>query len=317
MEIGDSDVPWSDLKLVLAVQRTGSLRGASKALRISHPTVSRRIADLQERLGVHLLEREGRGLRLTAPGEDLAQTASRIETEVDALGRRIAGRDHRLEGVVRVALDPSMFAALAPALPAFNEAHPGIELELVAGLGLANLTRREADVAIRFTNSPDENLVGRKLALFENALYVSRALRERLRAAGEPDPLEWPWVDWDAAHSHHMPARWVSENIAEDKIKVRCDSSLTLYQLVRSGVGVGFAPTMLAGPDPELIRVKPEKRFPAFHRDIWVLTHPDLRSTGRVRATVRWLSELLHVPGTGVWPGFHERTTTTRPRRRS
>ena len=84
---------------------------------------------------------------------------------------------------------------------------------------------------------------------------------------------------------------------------VRGDSSLTLYQLIRAGVGVGFSPTMLAGPDPELVRVNMEPQLPVFNRSIWVLTHADLRNTGRVRATVQWLGELLYVEGGGVWPG--------------
>jgi DNA-binding transcriptional LysR family regulator len=304
MKLRDLDIPWSELKLVLAIQREGSLRGAAKALRISHPTVSRRVAELQDGLGVHLFEREGRRLRLTVAGEDLAATAARIEMEVDGLGRRIAGRDHRLEGVVRVALAPSMFAALAPALPDFSEVHPGIELELITSLGFASLTRREADIAIRHTDSPDEILVGRKLSVFEQAVYVTRSLEARLRATGNGDPLTWPWIDWDESHRHHSSARWVSENIEADKVVVRCDNSLTMYQLARAGMGVGYVPTMLAAPDPELVHVEPQEAFPVFHRGIWVLTHADLRNMGRIRATMQWLGELLRVKDGGVWLGY-------------
>ena len=298
------DVPWSDLRLVLAVAREGSFRAAASVLRLSHPTLSRRIGELQEGLGVHLFEREGRQLRLTAAGEDLAETAARIESEVDGLSRRIAGADHRLEGVVKVALSPSMFAALTPALRHFAELHPGIKLEFVTGLALTNLTRREADVAIRFTGSPPETLVGRKLSLFEQAVYVHRALQSRMLQAGREDPRSWPWVDWDEAHRHHASAQWVARTIEADRIVTRCDSSMTLYQLIKAGVGVGFSPTMLAAPDPELIRVRADAELPVFNRDIWVLTHADLRDTGRVRATLDWISELLHVDGGGVWNGY-------------
>ena len=303
MKLRDLDIPWSELKLVLAVQRAGSLRGAAKALRISHPTVSRRIAELQDGLGVHLFERQGRHLRLTAPGEDLVQTAERIEAEVDGLGRRIAGRDHRLEGIVRVALSPSMFAALTPALAGFTERYPGIELEFVTGLQMTSLTRREADVAIRFTDAPQETLMGRRLSLFEQAVHVDRSLCDRLLAAGREDPRTWPWVDWDEAHRHHSSARWIRDHVEPSQVVVRCDSSLTLYQLVKAGVGVGFVPTMLAGPDPDLVRLSADHGYPTFTRAIWVLTHADLRNTGRVRATVEWLGELLYVAEQGIWPG--------------
>lgn len=297
------DIPWADLRLVLAVGREGSLRAAAKVLAVSHPTLSRRVADLQERLGVHLFEREGRRLRLTTAGEDLFDTAGRIEAEVDGLGRRIAGRDHRLEGSVRVALSPSMLAALTPALPRFVERYPGIELEFATGLAITNLTRREADVAIRMTDTPHDTLVGRKLSVFEQAVYVSRALRERLLAEGRDDPNDWPWVDWDEGHRHHASAQWVRKSVGADKVVVRCASSLGLYQLIKGGVGVGFSPTMLAGPDPDLVRVERPDPFPVFNRGIWVLTHADLRHTGRVRATTQWLGELLHVEGGGVWQG--------------
>lgn len=312
---GDVDIPWSDLKLILAIRREGSLRAAAAALQVSHPTVSRRVADLQEKLGVHLFEREGRRLRLTEAGEDLAQTAERIETEVDGLGRRIAGQDHRLEGLVRLALSPEMLAALAPVLPRFAALHPGIELELVTGLGFASLARREADVAIRLTNTPHETLVGRKLSLFEQRVAVHRGLAARMREAAKEDPLEWPWIDWDEGHRHHASAGWVRERIAAERIAARCDSSLAMFQLVRAGVGVGFVPTMLLATDADLIGVEAREALPVFQRGIWVLTHPDLRNTGRIRATVRWLGSVLQVAGGGVWPGVPGRSAdeTTPP----
>lgn len=303
MTVSEEEIPWSDLRLVLTVGREGSLRAAAKALRISHPTLSRRVAELQDRIDVRLFEREGRRLRLTAAGEDLSQTAARIENEVNGLARRIAGRDHRLEGVVRVALSPSMFAALAPALPTFAERHSGIQLEFVTGLAITNLTRREADIAIRFTDSPQETLVGRKLSVFEQAVYVSRSLQSRMLAAGHEDPRAWPWVDWDESHRHHSSARWVSKTIERHNIVARCDSSLALHQMIKAGVGVGFSPTMLAGPDPELLRVQMESSLPVFNRSIWVLTHADLRATGRIRATMEWLADLLYVEGGGPWQG--------------
>lgn len=299
---GAEDIPWSELALVLAVRRAGTIRAAAKALRVSHPTVSRRIAELQELLGVQVFERDGRRLRLTVAGEDLAETAERIEAEVHGLGRRIVGRDHRLEGVVRVAVSPSMMAALAPALPTFAERHPGIVIELVTGLSFAHLTRREADVAIRQTNQPHETLVGRRVGLFEQRAYVATSLARRLEAEGLRDPRAWPWIDWDEAHAHHASARWVSENIDDENVVVRCDSSIAMFQLLVAGVGVAYAPTMLAGRHADVRRLE-VSAFPAFHRAIWVLTHADLRGVGRVRAVVEWLHEVLHVEGGGVWPG--------------
>ncbi len=299
----DLDLPWSELRLMLEVQRNGSLRAAAKSLRISHPTISRRITELQEGLGVRLLERKGRGFELTEAGEDLARTAVRIEEEVHGLGRRIAGRDHRLVGTVRVALSPSMFAALAPLLAGFRDAHPGIELEFATNLAMANLTRREADVAIRFTNKPQESLVGRRVSLFQQAVYVHRSLLARLEAEGKDELTAWPWVDWDDAHRHHASGVWVRKNVPSEHVSARCDTSLTMYQLVAGAVGVGFAPTMLAASNSELVAIGQRFALPVFSREIWVLTHADARHTGRTRAVVNWLCSLLHVEDCGVWPG--------------
>ncbi len=293
--IQEIEIPWSELRVVLAVRRAGTLRGAAGSLAISHATISRRISELQDQLGVHVFEREGRRLRLTAAGEDLADTAARIEAEVHGLGRRIAGRDHRLEGTVRIALSPTMLAALAPSLPDFESRYPGIQLDLSTSLGFASLTRREADIAIRVTNAPHDTLVGRKLSLFEICARVSPALIDR---AGN-DPQHWPWVDWDEAHQHHSSARWMQQHIDVSRIRARCESSLTMTQLVEAGVGAGFVPTMLAKNG--LKRVEPRDEYPVFTREIWVLTHADLRDTGRIRATIDWLSEQLYVEGIGVW----------------
>ncbi len=252
---------------------------------------------------MQLFERKGRQLRLTPAGEDLARTAATIEAEVDGLRRRIAGRDHRLEGLVRVAVSPSMFAALSPALPEMTARHPGIVLEFVTGLAMTNLTRREADVAIRMTDAPPETLVGRRVSRFEQAVYVHRALRDRMLAQGHDDPRGWPWVDWDEGHRHHASARWMQANIDDSAVVTRCDSSLALHQMICAGAAVGFSPTMLAGPHPDLIRLESIADFPVFHRPIWLLTHADLRSVGRVRATLDWLAELLAVDGGGPWQG--------------
>ena len=300
-----SQIPWNDLELVLMLQREGSMRAAAKELGTSHPTLSRRLRELQESIGVSLVERDGKRLRLTAAGEDLARTAARVEAEVDAVSLRIAGRDHRLEGVVRVALSPSMLAALAPFIPEFHALYPGIQLELSSSLTLASLTRREAEVAIRFTNSPHETLIGRRTSTFEQAVFIRQDLLEHYQQAGIEDPRDWSWVDWDDAHKHHESSSWVRANIEPARVVVRGDSSLALYNLIRSGVACGYAPTMLAVPDPTLVRAPAGAlgALPTFNRGIWVLTHEELKTNRRVRATADWIAELLRVADKGAWCG--------------
>lgn len=273
--------------MALAVARTGSVRGAATALLVSHATVSRHLAALQQTLGVRLFVREGRGLQLTAAGIDLVETAKRIERDVDATSRRVAGRDVQLRGVVRVAVPPSVLRILAVPMATFAQAHPEIRVEFVTGLELVNLTRREADIAVRLTEQPRDTLVGRKVALFEVAAYgLAQGYH---RGAKDFDAL--PWVDWDDKYRDYLPARWLAANIDRSSVRATADSETSMFDLVRAGVGVGFVPCLLAASDPCLVEV--DAALPRFTVPIWVLTHPDLRDTGRVRAVMRAISEAL------------------------
>lgn len=278
---------WDDLRLVLAVARDGSLRGAASALRTSHATLSRHITELQERLGVRLFERHGRTLRPTEAGADLVGTAEQIEREVDGLTRRIAGRDFSLRGTVRVAMAPSLLQVLAPRLAELSAVHPDIRLELVTGLQLSNLGRREADVVVRVTDEPPPTLVGRRVARFMAAAYGRPDLLDAL----EPCAVgAMPWVTWDERHAF-KPAIWVQRHVPRTAIRATADSETGMTDLVRAGVGVGYLPVVLADRDPRLRRLSGS--MPTFEYALWVLTHPDLRHTPRVRVVTGALADAL------------------------
>jgi DNA-binding transcriptional LysR family regulator len=142
---------WDDLHLVLAVFREGTLSGAARRLNVTHSTVFRRLGAIEEKIGARLFERFRDGYAPTPAGETAAASAVRLEDEVLTLERKLSGQDLKPFGTVRIATTDTLGAILMWHLPAMRALHPEIQLEIAISNAMANLTRREADIAIRPT----------------------------------------------------------------------------------------------------------------------------------------------------------------------
>jgi DNA-binding transcriptional LysR family regulator len=270
---------WDDLRFFLAVARAGSVSGAARALDVNHATVSRRIRTMERRVGVRLFERSPDGWTPTEAGLEMRDSALRVEQEIQAIERHVTGRDEQLTGPLRVALSDVAALTLMPTFRTFGERNPAIELELVVSNGLSDLARREADVALR-VGTPQESLVGRRLSRVASAVYGSVDLLER---HGRTVKLAaYPWIGFAASMAGAVPARWMEENVPNARVAMRLEALLVAYHAVRAGVGVAILPCVLGDDDPDLRRVLPEVLLPG--GEFWVLTHPDLRATARVRA---------------------------------
>src|SRR5918996_1468153 len=213
---------WNELRLVLAVVRAQGLIGAARALGIDHSTVFRRLQAVEARLGQQLFERlPGGAYEATAVARRMAAAAERMEDEVLALGRDIAGRDHRLTGRMRVTSSETLaYRILTPHLAAFRRAHPGIAVELAIDNRVLNLTRREADVALRPMRPKEGDLWGRKLADVAWTAYGSSGYMEAHGALASPTDLNaHPLIGWEEGANrlyatalvggHAPPARFV------------------------------------------------------------------------------------------------------------
>ncbi|MEM9453219.1 MAG: LysR family transcriptional regulator [Myxococcota bacterium] len=277
---GHDDPSWDDLRTVLAVLRAGSFLGGARALGISHSTASRRIAALEAALGVALIERTPDGLVPTAAGQQMHDVAERAEAEIQGLTRSIAGRDSRLFGTVRVAI-PYLLATslLMPAFAQFVGRYPDIQLELVASYGHVDLTRREADVAIRVTDAPPQSAVGRRIGTLDVALYGPRARRAR------HSPL--PYVGLDDGRP--VP-RWYHERWPDAVLGVRVNDYPLALEAVRAGMGAAVLPVCVAERQAGLrcLMALPERGV-----GLWLLTHADLRKAARVRALLDHLGDAL------------------------
>jgi len=276
---------WDELRVFLEVARAGSLSGAARSLGVNHSTVFRRIGAFEEALGVRLFERFPNGYVLTPAGEETREFALRIEDEVATLGRKVSGQDLRLSGTVRITTIDMLALGLLPRhLAAFRAEYPGIEIEVYLTNAALNLSKREADVALRVGNEPPEALVGRRVGRLVFAAYGSSNY-----CAGRLDmPLDHH--DWIGLDSEHAPlARRFANFLPGVNTVFRANSVAASIAAAKAGIGLATLPCGLADLEPDLVRVAdlPDD----FTLDLWLLTHEDLRRTARVRAFMDFLAE--------------------------
>lgn len=279
---------WDDLRLFLATARAGSSRGAAALLDVNQSTVSRRIAQLEERAEARFFDRRPQGFVLTAAGQELLELAESIERSIETAQREIAGRDIRMEGSVRLSLPDFLVPSVSQHLPAFVEANPRIGVELVVDNGLLDLSQRQADLVFRLAQSPDAELVGHRVSPVAMAVYGCATADSS--AARPVDFSALPWVRWDHAWRETPPERWIDERVAATQVRARVNNSATHSALIAAGLGVGLAPCFFCDNDPRLVRLASPMQFGL---SVWLLTHADLRKTGRVRALMRFLRAKL------------------------
>ena len=269
---------WDDLRYFLAVARKRSVRGAAASLAVNHSTVSRRIDALEARANARLFDRRPSGYDLTEAGAHILDLVERIEADAVAVGRRLAGRDSELSGTLRIALPNTIATRLImPDLAAFSEAYPEIDLAIDVSMSMADLARREADVAIRVSNDPPGNLVGRRLVKYARSIYASKEYLARCDGTGAPERLNW--IGWDDKVAN---PQWVRESPYPDAaVRHRVPNTMAHLEAARNAMGICMLPCFIGDTEPALKRLPPGDAEP--DREIWLLTHEDLRNTARVR----------------------------------
>lgn len=286
------DLDWDDLRYLLAVARGAGLAAAARSLGVNHSTVFRRLKALEKGLGVRLFERLPTGYQATEAGGDLVAAAERVEAEILSFDRRLAGQDTRLSGSLRItAPDDIAQTLLMTPIARFLASYPQIRLEVVIDNHMLSLTRREADVAVRPTLEPPEALVGRKVARLGSAVYVA----ENSVLSGLPEKAEGlgkqPWIAWDEGVGPAAVGRWMARTAPEAPIVYRSNSLLNQLAACRAGLGLAVLPTFLGDPEPGLARLLPPQA--GLGTDLWLLTHPDLRRTARIRVFLDFLFDSL------------------------
>lgn len=281
-------MPWDDLRMFLAIARAGSLAGAARSLSVNHSTVFRRINGFEENLGVRLFDRMGTGYALTVAGEEMRASAERVEREIDRLDRRITGQDLRLEGsLVVTTTDTIAQHILMPHVVKFRDAYPGIDLDLIIENANVNMSKRQADVAIRPTRAPPETLVGRRISTLAFAVYASKVYMR-----GRPANLgEHYWVRLDDSLMHLAADQWFRRTLPDAKSVLTTNSVLGLQLGCEANLGAAILPCFMADTNPKLLRIgQPIDEAASM---LWLLTHEDLRHTARVRAFMDFMADAL------------------------
>lgn len=271
---------WDDLKVFLALSRKGSARGAAQQLGVSNSTITRRLDDMERKLQAHLFDRTPDGYRMTVAGEQVLPTAEHVEELVLGVERKITGGDQELQGSIRLTLPPAgSLGFLVSRIARFAEQYPGIDLELTSSLDAADLSRREADIAVRVMpagTSPPEYLIGRHLATLTASTYVHRELLN-------PDsPADVSHLSWIGRRSVDQKEGWLAQtDYPGQPVRHAIADLKLLADAVRYRMGMAYMPCFMAFDDPEIVRV-PDASI-VHQSDMWVLTHKDLRLSARLR----------------------------------
>lgn len=284
-----SKLELADLALVLALVRGRTLGGAAQRLGVDTSTVFRGIKRIEKDIAELLFERGRHGYVPTDLGRELAGFAERIETELEGARERARQGEAQPGGVLRITTtDTILHALLLPVLERFTSSYPAIELELVATNALANLSQRDADVAIRATRQPPEHLVGVKLGTLGACVFASDSYLER---AGWPDLARADWVALDDSLPEHPSVRWRKEHYPRLAPRYRCNSVLSVADAVAHGLGVGVAPLFVMRGREGVRAV--DGPLPALETDLWMLAHPDVRHLQRVKLLFEFLRQNL------------------------
>lgn len=282
-------IEWTDLEVVLAICRTGSLSGAARLLAINHSTVFRKINAIEERLGVRLFERLPTGYEMTDAGQAAMHYAERIEDEVCAFERDLLGRDTRLHGKIRIGLGEALAVlVMPPLLSEFQRLHPEVSIDLIVGLDSADLSRREVDIAVRVTRNPPPSSVGRHIGDFEFCVYCAE---DYLKGCGSRELKDHDWVLPHLLINWLVPLVWKTQEEAYARCRFTSNAVMPCLEAARYGMGLAVIAAAFAEADERLVRVLGP--VSDFTMQLWILMHPDLRRTARITALTRFLAEKL------------------------
>ncbi|MER2267480.1 LysR family transcriptional regulator [Methylobacterium oxalidis] len=273
---------WDDFRLVKAIADRGGLTHAAEALAINHSTAFRRLAAIEASLDARLFERRRAGYVPTAAGEAMARAAARMEEDVVTFSRAMAGKGVAPAGELRVTAAASFVSGvMMPMLGRFCARYPQIRLDLVVSEEALNLSRRDADVALRASDGPPPTLVGRRLADVAWAIYGP---------ADGPRTLEdRDWVSPSEGVGGGRHARFVRARAGTGRVRLQLNTVLGLADAVEAGIGIGPLPCMQGDGRPGLVRLSGVE--PDLASALWLLTHPDLRHAPRVRAFMDHMAE--------------------------
>lgn len=276
---------WTDLRFLIELARQGSLSATARALGVTHATVARRIAALEEISGRPLFVRQNGRYMPTSVGAQIAALARGMEEPALAIARAFAGVVPAIAGPVRITSTDLVASHMAtPVVAELQERHPGLEIELVSSNDNLSLARRDADIALRLGRPTSGDLFSRKLCDIELYLYATQ------RYLSETAAKNRRYIGYCVGPPVVPEVRELDRIAAPEAITFRTNSLNVRLAAVRAGVGMGLLPQMLAEPSDTLVRVAPQ---PIVARELWLLVHRDMRDVPRIRTCVDGLVKAI------------------------
>jgi DNA-binding transcriptional LysR family regulator len=278
---------WNDVQIFLALIRAGSVRAAGKELSISHATVARRIDTFEKRLGVNLFNRLKTGYELTKAGEDLIVAAENVEAELHGIQRKLVGQDKKLAGTIRLTTTELITTSLLmPDLSRFMTTYPHTKIEVNETYQPLDLSRGEADIALRISKKPPDNLIARKLTDISVAEYASRSYIE---SHDLDDPQSASRVR--SIDSGARPTEFDKTHFSKLPIRGYFSTFRMQMEAAKNDVGIAKLPCFAAEQESKLVRVSSKRLVEGL--SIWMLRHPDTRATSRLRVFSEFIVESI------------------------
>ncbi|MDT9598582.1 LysR family transcriptional regulator [Sphingosinicella rhizophila] len=285
---------WNDLRSFLAVAETGSTLAAGRALKVSQTTAARRVAALEQALGVTLFDRRQAGYALTAAGESLLQQARAVEAAAGAFADAAASQSRDLRGTVRLTtLEIYAVTILTPILRDLHEAYPEIRIELDTSEEVRDLGSGQADVALRGSKAPTGGggLVGRRIVADPWTLYCSRGYAASHPRPRTRDELRKHVFIGGGGSVWPRYQAWLRQYDLEEAVAMHHGSAIGLLAAIRDGFGLAVLPSFVADRDPDLVRCLDPVADDT--HGLWLMTHERLRHMPRVRAVLDFLADRL------------------------
>jgi len=303
---------WDGFRIFLAVARAGQISAAAKSIAVDHTTVSRRLAAFEEELGAPLFYRTIGAYRLTPQGESALTQAEAMENAAIRVREHIEENAGSLVGRVRLAmLDEYASHWLGPKLPEFRRRYPGIEVELLVGIRQLDLSRGEADLAVRTPRPRQGGLAAVRLARVTTGLYASKSLAGKHLAIENVASLRGlPLLVYTSDHHALQGAAWFQPVMAGANVALVTNSTHTLLGAARASLGVAVLPRFAARVHDDLVAVSKD----LMNGEMWLVSHPDFRRDPKVRALAEFLKEAATGPS-GIDDG-RKADGTDRPRAR-
>ena len=297
---------WDDVRFFLAVARTGSLSGAARTLRVGHVTVGRRIALLERRLGVTLLNRMPDGFATTAAGDAILRQCVAMENAALDLERAAAGRDSLVTGLVRVTTTEALgHQLMAPAIAALRRAHPELQVDLTVGVRSLDIARRDADVAVRFARPSTLDFVCRRLGDIGFSLYASQRYLARSGIPKRGQGLAgYDLITFTGAPAATSPF-FMGEALEGAHIALRCNNPLIQLRAAANDIGIAELACFLGDSCADLVRIWPHEA--TAHRTAWLIAHQDMRRSARIRAVSAAIGEAFRRQRNLLEHGSHAR----------